>query len=235
MIPRHVGIILDGNRRYARTLMKNPWDGHKAGIKKSRDVVGWACEKGIKYITAYVLSWENYYSRPKREMNLILKYLGEEMESLINDKDHIIHRNQVKVRFIGRTHILPKTIQKKMRLVEKATENYSKHHMDIAIAYGGRQEIIDATREILLKGLKGVIKPSDLNEKILKQHLYTNGHPYPDMILRTGGEHRLSNFLPFQSAYSELIFTNRHWPELTKKDFDEALNEFSRRKRRFGK
>jgi len=235
MIPRHVGIILDGNRRYARALMKNPWDGHKAGIKKSREVISWACEKGIKYITAYVLSWENYYSRPKREMKLILKYLEEEMENVINDKNHIIHQNKVRVRFIGRVNVLPKKLQKKLKLVEEVTKNYKKHHMDIAIAYGGRQEIIDATREILLEGLKGVIKPSDLDEKIIKQHLYTNGHPYPDMILRTGGEHRLSNFLPFQSAYSELIFTNKHWPELTKKDFVSALDEYSRRKRRFGK
>jgi len=235
MIPKHVGVILDGNRRYARALMKNPWEGHKAGIKKSRDVISWACEKGIKYITAYVLSWENYYSRPKREMNLILKYLEEEMDNITKDKSHVIHKNKVRVRFIGRVNVLPKNLQKKLKLVEEATKDYKKHYLDIALAYGGRQEIIDATREILLKGLKGVIKPSDLDEKIIKQHLYTNGHPYPDMILRTGGEHRLSNFLPFQSAYSELIFTDKHWPELTKKDFIDALDEFSRRKRRFGK
>jgi tritrans,polycis-undecaprenyl-diphosphate synthase [geranylgeranyl-diphosphate specific] len=235
MMPKHVGVILDGNRRYARQLMKNPWEGHKAGIKKSREVISWACERGVKYITAYVLSWENYYSRPKREMRLILKYLEEEMEQVIKDKNHVIHKNKVRVRFIGRTHVLPERMQKKLRLVQEITKNYREHHMDIALAYGGRQEIIDATRSILLKGLKGVIKPSDLDEKMIKQHLYTNGHPYPDLIIRTGGEQRLSNFLPFQSAYSELVFTYKHWPEITKKDFDDALKEFEKRKRRFGK
>ena len=235
MIPRHVGVILDGNRRYARALMKNPWEGHKAGIKKSQDVISWACEKGIKYITAYVLSWENYYSRPKREMRLILRYLEEEMDNIIKNKSHVIHENKVRVRFIGRVNVLSKNLQKKLKLVEKSTENYNKRYLDIALAYGGRQEIIDATREILIKGLKGVIKPSDLDEKLLKKHLYTNGHPYPDMILRTGGEKRLSNFLPFQSAYSELIFTDKKWPAIQEKDFDAALMEFSDRRRRFGK
>lgn len=235
MIPKHIGIILDGNRRYAISIMKNPWYGHKLGIRKARDVLEWTCNAGIKYLTAYVLSLENYYSRPQRERKAILKYLGEEMDDVIKDKDHVVNKRNVRVRFIGSTHILPAKIRNKIKRVELATTNNKKHHMDIALAYGGRQEIVDATREILLKGLKGIIKPSDLNENLIKQHLYTNGHPYPDLILRTGGEQRLSNFLAFQSAYSELIFTDRRWPELTKKDFDETLQEFSRRKRRFGK
>ncbi len=235
MLPQHIGIILDGNRRYAREIMKRPWDGHKMGLEKARQVIQWSCERGIKYMTAYVLSFENLQTRPKKELQMILKYFGEEMDNIVEMSDHVIHKFKVRVRFIGRTHILPDGLQDKMKTVEKITGNYKKHVMNIAVAYGGQQELVDAMKKILEKGLKGIIRPSDLNETILKEHLYTNGQPYPDLILRTGGEKRLSNFLPFQSAYSELIFTDTRWPALTKKEFDGVLKEFSDRQRRFGR
>ena len=235
MLPQHVGIILDGNRRFARELMKTPWLGHKMGLEKARTVLGWACERGIKYVTAYVLSLENFQTRPKRELRMILEYFGEEMDNIVNDTNHVINRFAVQVRFIGRTHILPDKLQAKMRKVEQKTKGNRKHTINIAIAYGGQQELVDAMKKILQEGLAGVIKPSDLDETLLKEHLYTNGQPYPDMILRTGGEKRLSNFLPFQAAYSELIFTDTKWPALTEKEFDSALKEFSNRQRRFGR
>ena len=235
MLPRHIGLIMDGNRRFAKTLMKQSWIGHEYGLKKARQVLQWTCESGIKYMTAYTLSLENISTRPKKELSIILNYLGQECDNMLNDAKHIVHSFSVKVRFIGRTHILPIGLQKKMRLVEERTEKYKKHFLNIAVAYGGQQEIIDATKEILRKGLKGIISPAQLNETIMKEHLYTNGQPFPDMIFRTGGEKRLSNFMPFQSAYAELIFTDKKWPELTKKDFNAALNEYARRKRRFGK
>ena len=235
MIPQHIGIILDGNRRYAREIMKKPWDGHKMGLEKARQVIQWSCERGIKYMTAYVLSFENIQTRPKKELQLILKYFGEEMDDIAEKTDHVIHKFKVRVRFIGRTHILPDGLQDKMKTVERITKKYKKHAMNIAVAYGGQQELVDAMKKILEEGLKGIIRPSDLNETILKEHLYTNGQPYPDLIFRTGGEKRLSNFLPFQSAYSELIFTDTKWPALTKKEFDGVLKEFSDRQRRFGR
>lgn len=235
IVPQHVGIILDGNRRFARELMKKPWLGHKIGLEKARHVLEWACERGIKYVTAYVLSLENFDTRPKKELRMILKYFGEEMDNILLSTDHVIHKFAIKVRFIGRTHILPDGLQAKMKRVEEVTNKYRKHGLNIAIAYGGQQELVDAVKGILQKGLAGVIRPSDLNETILKEHLYTNGQPYPDMIFRTGGEKRLSNFLPFQSVYSELIFTDTKWPALTEKEFDAALTEFARRRRRFGK
>lgn len=235
MLPQHVGIILDGNRRFARELMKRPWLGHKMGLEKARNVLEWACRRGIRYVTAYVLSLENFGSRPKRELRLILKYFGEEMDNILSSSNHVIHRFGVRVRFIGRIHILPEELQKKMKKVEEATKKYTKHTINIAIAYGGQQELVDATKKILEKGLRGVIKPSDLDETLIKEHLYTNGQPFPDMIFRTGGEKRLSNFLPFQSVYSELIFTDTKWPALTEKEFDAALQEFASRRRRFGK
>ena len=234
MIPQHIGIILDGNRRFAAQLMKKPWMGHRYGLMKTREALQWACEAGIKYITAYTLSLENITSRPKRELKLILAYIGKEADNILKDTNHVVHRFSVNVRFIGRTNILPDGLQKKISLVEKKTSHYNKHYLSMAVAYGGQQELVDAMKNILKKCLKGVIRPSDLNESIIKAHLYTNGQPYPDMIFRTGGEKRLSNFMPFQSAYSELIFTDKKWPELTKEDFEAALEEFSERKRRFG-
>ncbi len=233
--PSHLGIILDGNRRFAKVLMKKAWIGHKYGLGKTREVLQWACEAGIKYITAYTLSFENLTTRPKEELKMILAYLDKEADNVLRNKNHVIHRFNVKVKFIGRVYLLPKRLQKKLHEVEKATADYSSHIMNVALVYGGQQEIVDAAKKILLKGLKGIIKPSDVNETLIKAHLYTNGQPYPDMIFRTGGEKRLSNFLPFQSAYSELIFTDKKWPELSRKDFAAALSEFSKRKRRFGK
>lgn len=234
-VPMHLGVILDGNRRFAKQLMKRPWIGHKYGLEKSRQVLQWACESGIRYITAYTLSLENIKTRPKKELRLILEYLAQEADNIIHNKDHVVHRFNINVKFIGRTQVLPKNLQKKMSGVEKMTSCYKKHHLNVALAYGGRQELVDAMKKILEKGLKGIIRPSDLNETIIKQHLYTNGQPYPDLIFRTGGEKRLSNFMPFQSAYSELIFTDKKWPEISRKDFDNALKEFEKRQRRFGK
>jgi tritrans,polycis-undecaprenyl-diphosphate synthase [geranylgeranyl-diphosphate specific] len=122
-----------------------------------------------------------------------------------------------------------------MEKVEEKTSGYENHVLNIAVAYGGQQEIVDAVREIVKKGLKGVIRPSDINEDIIRHHLYTNGQPSPDLIIRTGGERRLSNFLPFQSAYSELMFTDKKWPDMKKKDFLKLLKDFEKRERRFGK
>lgn len=231
---RHVGIIMDGNRRFAKRLMKKPWMGHKWGLEKARDVLRWACEADIKYLTAYTLSLENLKSRPKNELKLILSYVEKEIDEIMKNENHIVHKFNVNIRFIGRIHILPKNIQKKIRDVEKLTKKYDKHFLNIALAYGGQQEIVDATRKILKKGLKGIIKLSDINEELIKENLYTNGQPFPDLVIRTGGEKRLSNFLPFQSAYSELIFIDKKWPEISKRDFNNAIREFEKRQRRFG-
>mgnify|MGYP001409231423 CR=1 FL=1 len=235
MNPKHIGIILDGNRRFAKQLMKKPWEGHRYGLKKGREVLEWAIEKKIKYITAYTLSLENLESRPKAELDYILKQLRNEMKEILGNKNHPVHKHQIKVNFIGRLSLLPDDLQDLMKTVEESSKDYSKHFLNLAVAYGGQQEIVDATKKIVEKCMKGVIKPEELNEELLKHNLYTNGTPYPDLIIRSGGEKRLSNFLPFQSAYSELIFTDKNWPELEKEDFSSFLEEFLARKRRFGK
>ncbi|MBI5347283.1 MAG: di-trans,poly-cis-decaprenylcistransferase [Candidatus Aenigmarchaeota archaeon] len=235
MIPMHVGVILDGNRRFAKELMKKPWEGHKLGVIKAREVLEWACELGVKYFTAYVLSLENLSTRPRKELKLILKYLESEADEMIQDAGHAVHRFRINVRFIGRLNILPETLQKKLSAVEGATKNYKNHFLNIAVAYGGQQEIVDATKKIVKKCLDGVLNPASLDEKIMKENLYTNGQPFPDLIIRSGGEKRISNFMTFQSAYSELVFLDKKWPALTKADFLSAIKEFESRKRRFGR
>lgn len=230
-----MGIILDGNRRFARELMKQPWYGHKIGVAKAREVVQWAEEFDIPCVTAYVLSAENYYTRPKRELKMILKYFDEELEVVLSG-DHPVHQTGTRVRFIGRLHILPEELQKKMRKVEHLTSRYTKHKLFVCVAYGGQQEIVDACRAIAEKVSGGSIKAAEIDERLFSHYLYMNGDvPYPDLILRTGGERRLSNFLVWQSAYSELFFVDKRWPELDKKTFKRIIAEYSKRQRRFGK
>ncbi|QQG39976.1 MAG: di-trans,poly-cis-decaprenylcistransferase [Candidatus Aenigmatarchaeota archaeon] len=233
--PRHVGIILDGNRRYARELMKTPWYGHKAGIRKAREVLTWAEEFGIPYVSAYVLSAENYRSRPKRELEMILKYFGEELDVILTE-DHPVHTTKTRVRFIGRLEMLPLELQKQMHKVESLTSRYSKHFLTVCVAYGGQQEIVDACRAIAERVSGGTIRANEIDERLFAHYLYMNGEiPYPDMIVRTGGEKRLSNFLIWQSAYAELFFVDKRWPELDKRTFVRVLDEYRKRQRRFGK
>jgi len=233
--PVHVGVIMDGNRRYARYLMRGPSFGHKKGRLKAREVLSWGIEAGIKYMTAYTLSLENLKSRPKKELVFILNQIGKECDAMLKDKNHPVNKFSVCVRFIGRTKMLPKTLQEKMKKVEEYTKKNKKYFLQIAVAYGGQQEIVDAARKVAVKLAKGIIKPHEIDEKLFRHNLYTNGWPPPDLIIRTGGEKRLSNFLIYQSAYSELIFLDKKWPEFTKKDFNDALKEFESRKRRFGR
>src|SRR3989344_208936 len=155
-IPQHLGLILDGNRRYARALLRQPWAGHRLGLAKAREVLEWTCEAGIKHITAYVLSLENLASRPKRELHFILKCLGEEADAILSNAGHVVHQYRVRVRFIGRTTLLPQALQKKLHDVEERTARYNDHALNVAVAYGGRQELVDAMRSILAKGLRGI-------------------------------------------------------------------------------
>lgn len=234
-IPQHVGIIPDGNRRLARRLVKSPWKGHEWGLCKIKEVLEWTNELGIKVVTFYVLSLENLEKRPKREMDFLFSLAGKELGDILKDKEHIIHRNKVNVRFFGRIDLLPEDIREKIAKVEKITNIYSDYSLNLAIAYGGRQEIVDASRRIAHDVDQGVLRPEKIDESLLRKYFWTNGFPDPDMIVRTGGEKRLSNFLPFQSTYAEIFFLDKFWPEMKKEDFMAAVNEFSDRQRRFGK
>jgi len=234
-VPVHISFIPDGNRRFAKRLMKQPWKGHRWGKEKLKDVFQWCADAGVKIITIYALSLENLASRPKHEIDFLLDLARKEARGILEDKSHFVHKHKIKVSFFGRTDLLPKDLQALFRKAEQRTKPYSSYFLNFAIAYGGRQELVEASRKIALKIANGKLDPEDVDELLLRQNLQTNGHPDPDLIIRTGGEKRLSNFLLFQSAYSELAFTDTFWPALTKKEFLSILKDFGNRERRFGR
>lgn len=219
----HVGIILDGNRRFAKRLIKQPWKGHEFGITKFRKLLDWAKELEIKELTLYCLSLENF-NRSKKEFDYLMKLFEKEANAV--KKDSRIHKNKIKLNFIGKTELFPKTLQTKMKQLEALTKSYNNLILNLAIAYGGRQEIVDAVKK-LVKSKKPITEKNLQNELWLKNE--------PDLIIRTGGEKRTSNFLTWQSVYSEWIFLDKLWPEFTKQDLKKSIKEFHLRKRRFGK
>ena len=226
----HVGIILDGNRRFAKKLMLKPWKGQEWGAKKIEDLMTWAKELEIKELTLYAFSIENFH-RPKEEFNYLMKIFEKEFKKIKKDKR--IHENEIKINFIGRINLFPENVQKEMKELIEATKNYRKHIINFAMAYGGRAEIVDATKKIAKQLEEGKLNIDDINEETFSQNLYTNHEP--EMIIRTGGERRSSNFLNYQSAYSEWFYVEKMWPEFTKEDFTACIQEFFKRKRRFGK
>ena len=234
-VPTHISFIPDGNRRFAKRLMKTPWKGHKWGNEKLKDVFQWCTQAGVKVITIYALSLENLTSRPKSEIEFLLSLAKKEANGILEDNGHFVHKSRVRVKFFGRLDLLPKDLCKVFRKAELRTKHYSSHFLNFAIAYGGRQELVEASRRIAVKIAGGKLDPVDVDESTVRENLQTNGHPDPDLIIRTGGEKRLSNFLLFQSAYSELAFTDTFWPALTKKELMSILKDFGGRERRFGK
>ncbi len=234
-VPQHLAVIPDGNRRCASRLMEKPWKGHEWGFLKLEKLFNWCRETGIKIVTFYTLSLENLQSRPKEEIEFLFLLARKELNNILEDKDNFVNKNRIRVSFFGNIHLIPKDIQEVIKNVEKKTKSYSDYFCNLAVAYGGRQEIISACRNIGFLVQSKKLRPEDIDEKIFRHNLQTNGFPYPDLIIRTGGEKRLSNFLPFQSTYSELMFLDTFWPELTKKEFIAALKDYAQRQRRFGK
>jgi tritrans,polycis-undecaprenyl-diphosphate synthase [geranylgeranyl-diphosphate specific] len=233
--PKHIAVIPDGNRRCAKRLLKRPWKGHEWGVSKVKKLFDWSKDLGIKTITFYSLSIENFEKRPKREVNYLLKLAGKEVDDIINNRDNFVHSNRIRVMFFGNLHLLPTELQEKMQKAMDITSGYRGFAINFAIAYGGRQEIIDACRKIAMGVGAGKIRPADIDEMMVKHSLQTNGYGDPDLVIRTGGEKRLSNFMLFQSAYSELAFVDTLWPELTKKEFVKVIMNYQHRDRRFGK
>ena len=223
--PEHIAIILDGNRRYAIKSGLKPWEGHKSGFKKIEDILDWSKELGIKELTLFCFSTENF-NRGKVEV----KYLFDLFRNRINDlmNDARIHENKVRIRIIGRIDLFPKDMQKKMQEIMEKTRGYDKFKLNLCMAYGGRQEIVDAVRKIVA----GNIKPESIDEELLSKNMYLES--CPDLLIRPGGEKRLSNFLTWESIYSELFFLDKLWPEMTKEDLADIIKEFKKRERRFG-
>ncbi len=233
-LPKHVAIIMDGNRRAAEVYGKDRYYGHYLGAEKVRDVLRWARNLGIKVVTLYAFSTENF-KRPKEEVDKLMELFEKKFYEIADDEE--VHKYEIRVKAIGRINLLPKNVQEAIIYAEERTKNYNKFFVNFAIAYGGQQEIIDAVKKIAYKVKKGEIEPEDIDKELIDKHLYTADLPFPnpDLIIRTSGEERISNFLIWQSSYSELYFCDIYWPLFRKVDFLRAIREYQRRNRRFGK
>jgi tritrans,polycis-undecaprenyl-diphosphate synthase [geranylgeranyl-diphosphate specific] len=229
----HIAIILDGNRRWASENELNPWLGHKKGAETVEQLLDW-CEKlGVKFVTLYAFSTENFRRSPQ-EVEEIMRIAEEEFRKLLTDER--IHRDKVHVKVIGRVNLLPQSLQQLIADVETATKDYDNRFLNFAFAYGGRAEILDAAKMIAEKVRDGELKLDDVNEGMFEKYLYTAHMPKqePDLIIRTSGEERLSGFLLWQSAYSELAFLDVYWPDFRLIDLLRAIRTFQTRKRRYG-
>ncbi len=228
--PKHVAIIMDGNGRWAKSRGLPRSAGHKRGAEAARKAVRAAAEAGVSYLTLFGFSSENW-SRPDEEvtdlMGLLRFYLKREVKSL--------QRDGVCLRVIGNRSRLPGDIQKLISLAEEKTQENAKITLIIALSYGGRSEIVNAAKEIAVKVKDGSVDVSEINEEMFSGFLQTADIPDPDVLIRTSGEKRISNFLLWQTAYSELIFSDTLWPDFSASDFDDALVEYALRNRRYGK
>lgn len=233
-MPRHIGVILDGNRRWALSRDLAPWEGHRRGASKVEEFLKWCIELGINMVTLYIFSTENF-QRPKREVEELMRIAEENFDKVL--KSELIHKNRVCVRTIGRLHLLPESLRDLIYRVEEATKLYDRFHLNLAIAYGGRAEIIDAVRMISGMVASGELSPDSIDEETFQRFLYTSYLPQqdPDLIIRTSGESRLSGFLLWQSAYSELFFIDVYWPEFREIDLYRAIRSYQQRSRRFGR
>jgi tritrans,polycis-undecaprenyl-diphosphate synthase [geranylgeranyl-diphosphate specific] len=233
-MPNHIGVILDGNRRWAVQHEKVPWEGHYAGGENVKEFLKWCLNLNIKTITLYALSTENF-NRSPRELDELMKMYEKALKDVLSSD--VLNKYQVNVRVIGRMSLLPSNLQELIKEVEKKTETYNQFYLNIALAYGGRSEIVDATKEIATLVKLGEVKPEDISEALIEKHLYTSHlpQPDPDLIIRTGSESRLSNFLLWQAAYSELFIIDVYWPDFREIDLERAIRDYQKRKRRFGK
>ncbi len=233
-IPNHLALILDGNRRWAKKNLSMNKEGHWKGADAVENLLDWCEEFDIKIITLYVLSAENL-SRKDEELEFLFDLIKTRLEKLYNDPR--IHRNKMRVKAMGRIELLPESLKEVLHRLDTVTKDYNEHFLNIAIAYGGQDELVDAVKKIGGKIKNGILDINEINKKEIESNLYTSHLPQssPDMILRTSGEKRLSGFLMWQSVYSELVFLDIFWPEFRKIDLMRAIRTYQKRKRRLGK
>ena len=230
LLPLHVAVIMDGNGRWAKERGLPRIEGHRRGAESARAIIRAASEAGIRYLTLYTFSVENW-NRPKTEVDAIMKYLAYYLKKESPELD----RNNVRLEVIGQIHRLPEPVQKQL---EKSRQQLFKNTgltLVLALSYGARAEIVDASRAIAEKVQSGDLVPEEVTETLFGMHLYTSQIPDPDLLIRTSGEMRLSNFLLWQVSYAEMVVTETLWPEFRKAAFYIALEEFAKRHRRFGK
>ena len=225
-IPYHLGIIIDGNRRWARERGRPAFEGHRQGSKNVKKTIEWCKKRGIKILTFYVFSTENW-QRAKTEVNFLMKLFY----SVLTKEVKKLAKNGIQLRVIGQKERLSLRLQKAVKEAEDLTKNNKEMVLNIAISYGGRAEIVEAVKKIIRDKVPG----DKIDEKLLGDYLWTAGLADPDLIIRTGGEKRLSNFLTWQSVYSELYFCDKYWPDFSEADLDSALADYNRRQKRFGR
>ena len=230
-MPRHIAIMMDGNRRYSKIIGNRVIEGHKSGVDTLEKVLAWCIEFGIEVITVYAFSIKNF-ERSKEEVDGLMKLFQENFEYV--SKNPKFHRNEVKVKAVGNLGLLPDNVREAIQIAEKSTAQYDKRRVNFAIGYDGRMEIVDAIKKISKEVKEGRLNLNEIDENIVNDNLYTAGLEDPTLIIRTSGEERLSGFLLWQSSYSELYFCDSLWPELRKVDFLRALRSYQERERRFG-
>ncbi|MDB6122723.1 MAG: Isoprenyl transferase [Pedosphaera sp.] len=228
-LPRHVAVIMDGNGRWAKQRSLPRVEGHRMGAESVRAIIRTAGELGIKYLTLYAFSVENW-NRPKDEVDTLMKYLAHYMKTEFAE----LNKSNVRLEVIGQIHRLPEFVQKQLKKTQEGLSKNNGLTLIMALSYGGRTEIVDAVRSIATKVKKGEVDPAEITEQVVSDHLYTRKWPDPDVLIRTSGEMRVSNFLLWQISYAELVVTQTLWPDFRKAQFFEALEEYTRRHRRFG-
>jgi undecaprenyl diphosphate synthase len=228
-LPTHIAVIMDGNGRWAKERNLPRVEGHRNGVESVRTIVRTCGELGINYLTLYAFSVENW-NRPKDEVDTLMKYLARFLKSEIGE----LNRSNVRLEVIGQIYRLPEFVQEQLRKTQAALAKNNGLTLILALSYGGRTEIIDAVRSIAAKVKAGKLEPEEITEQVMAQHLYTRNYPDPDLLIRTSGEMRVSNFLLWQISYAELVVTPTLWPDFRKPQLYEALEEYTRRHRRFG-
>ena len=228
-VPRHVAVIMDGNGRWAKQRGRPRLFGHRAGAESLRAVLRACRDHGVEYLTVYAFSTENWV-RPADEVGGLMSLL----KTFLKKDEHELHENQVRLRVTGRIEDLPRSVRTELERVMEATKAYTRWHLILALSYGGRTEITDAVRAIARKVKTGELEPEAVDETVISRHLYLPDVPDPDLMIRTSGELRLSNFLLWELSYAEFYFTDTLWPDFREPQFAEALAEYSRRQRRFG-
>jgi len=229
-LPKHIAIIMDGNGRWANLQGKSRVKGHQQGARTVRDIVEEAKSQGVKYLTLYAFSKDNW-SRPKEEVNILMKLL---VTSLKKEYNRLINNN-IRLQSIGEVDDLPTPVKDELNYVITKTKNNTGMVLTLAINYGGKEEITEAMKTIAFKVKNSIISPEKVDQSTINQHLYTRNLPTVDLLIRTSGEERISNFLLWHIAYAELYFTDTLWPDFKKEDLHKAIVDYAKRERRFGK
>lgn len=228
--PKHIGIILDGNRRYARKLLLKPWKGHEVGAEKVKKLLEWGQELGVKELTLYAFSMQNF-NRAKEEVDHLMRIFLEMFSSqkVLNK----IKEKQICIKFMGRINLFPEDVKIKMNELMDLSSEYTDFRINFAMAYGGREEIVDAAKKMAIDVKEGILDVEDITENMVGNYMYMDHEP--EFIIRTGGAMRTSNFLIWQASYSEWFFLDKTWPEFEKEDLKNCIESFVSRERRFGK